>query len=303
MLLFIFSVDLTLTVVYTECNTVSVDKTIRSNVMRESQHEIIRTLGVKPEINPTQEVEERTTFLANYLSNTGLNGFVLGISGGQDSLLAGLLAQRAVEQQRANGQDVNFHAVLLPYGQQADRADALEALDVIRPDVTHDLDIKATVDSFAQTFNEAEPHNLKDFEKGNAKARTRMLAQYALAGDQGLLVVGTDHAAEAITGFFTKFGDGGADVLPLSGLSKRQGKALLRELGAPEHFMTKAPTADLLDARPGQEDETELGITYAVLDDYLEGHEVEPAVAELIENRYTATQHKRDLPVAFTDAK
>jgi len=269
--------------------------------MSERQQEIITTLGVKPEINPTVEIEERTQFLANYLSQTGLNGFVLGISGGQDSLLAGLLAQRAVEQRRAAGQDAKFHAVLLPYGTQADRADALEAVDVIRPDVLHDLDIKASVDAFADTFTTAEPHPLRDFEKGNAKARTRMLAQYAIAGDQGLLVIGTDHAAEAITGFFTKFGDGGADILPLSGLSKRQGKALLRELGAPEHFMTKAPTADLLDARPGQEDETELGITYAVLDDYLEGRTVEPAVAKLIEDRYLATMHKRELPVAFTD--
>lgn len=271
--------------------------------MREPQYEIIKALGVKPEINPAQQIEERTTFLARYLSQTSLNGFVLGISGGQDSLLAGLLAQRAAEQRRAEGFTANFHAVLLPYGEQADRADALEAIATINPDVVHDLDIKPTVDAFAKTFGDTEPHALRDFEKGNAKARTRMLAQYALAGDQGLLVIGTDHAAEAVTGFFTKFGDGGADVLPLSGLTKRQGKALLRELGAPERLITKAPTADLLDARPGQEDETELGITYALLDDYLEGREVDPAIAELIEHRYALTQHKRDLPVAFTDAK
>lgn len=269
--------------------------------MSERQREIITTLGVKPEINPTEEIEQRTAFLANYLSHSGLNGFVLGISGGQDSLLAGLLAKRAVEKRQAEGHDAKFHAVLLPYGAQADRDDALEATRFIRPNVTHDLDIQASVDAFAETFTASEPHALRDFEKGNVKARTRMLAQYAIAGDQGLLVVGTDHAAEAVTGFFTKFGDGGADILPLSGLTKRQGRDLLRELGAPEHFMTKAPTADLLDARPGQEDETELGITYKVLDDYLEGREIDPAVAELIEARYFATMHKRELPVAFTD--
>ena len=269
--------------------------------MRERQFEIIKTLGVKPEINPAEEIRDRSAFLANYLSQTSLNGFVLGISGGQDSLLAGLLAQRAAQQRRTQGQVANFHAVLLPYGEQADRTDALEALEFIHPDVTHDLDIKATVDAFAQTFGEAEPHALRDFEKGNAKARTRMLAQYALAGDQGLLVIGTDHAAEAVTGFFTKFGDGGADILPLSGLTKRQGKALLRELGAPEHFMTKAPTADLLDSRPGQTDESELGLTYDALDDYLEGKSVDPAIAEAIEKRYDITEHKRNNPVAFTD--
>ena len=301
--LFLFSVDLTLTVLYTECNTVSVVNTIRSTRMREPQYEIIKALGVKPEINPTQEIEERTSFLANYLSRTGLNGFVLGISGGQDSLLAGLLAQRAVEQRRAEGHVAHFHAVLLPYGEQADRADALEALGTIAPDVVHDIDIKPAVDAFTATFNDAETHTLRDFEKGNAKARMRMLAQYAIAGDQGLLVIGTDHAAEAVTGFFTKFGDGGADILPLSGLTKGQGKELLRELGAPEHFMIKAPTADLLDAKPGQEDESELGISYRTLDTYLEGQEIFDAEATLIENRYNTTQHKRDLPVAFTDAE
>ncbi len=269
--------------------------------MRELQQEIITTLGVTSEITPALEIEQRTTFLTQYLSKTGLRGFVLGISGGQDSLLAGMLAQKAVEQRRADGHEAAFHAVLLPCGTQTDRADALEACDIIRPDVIHDLDIKPSVDAFAATFAGAEAHPLKDFDKGNVKARMRMIAQYAIAGDQKLLVIGTDHAAEAVTGFFTKYGDGGADILPLSGLTKRQGKALLRELGAPEHFMTKAPTADLLDGRPGQADETELGIPYNTLDDYLEGEVIDPIIAEQIEQRYLATQHKRTTPIAYTE--
>ena len=141
---------------------------------------------------------------------------------------------------------------------------------------------------------------MRDFDKGNVKARMRMIAQYALAGQHGLLVIGTDHAAEAVTGFFTKYGDGGADVLPLSGLSKRQGRAILEELGAPEVFTTKAPTADLLDGRPGQTDESELGVSYALIDDYLEGHAVPDDVAAQLEARYDATEHKRALPVAYT---
>jgi len=127
----------------------------------------------------------------------------------------------------------------------------------------------------------------------------RMIAQYAIASRNGLLVIGTDHAAEAVTGFFTKYGDGGADILPLAGLTKRQGKTLLRELGAPERFITKAPTADLLDRTPRQPDETELGITYDQIDDYLEGKRVRAHIARIIETRYDATQHKRQLPVAF----
>ncbi|MBX4298572.1 NAD(+) synthase, partial [Mycobacterium tuberculosis] len=88
---------------------------------------------------------------------------------------------------------------------------------------------------------------LSDFNKGNVKARTRMITQYAIAGQEGLLVIGTDHAAEAVTGFFTKYGDGGAGRLPLAGLSKRQGRSLLKELGADERLYLKVPTADLLD--------------------------------------------------------
>ena len=142
---------------------------------------------------------------------------------------------------------------------------------------------------------------LRDYHKGNVKARMRMIAQYAIGGQEGLLVIGTDHAAEAVTGFYTKYGDGGADILPLSGLTKRQGKQLLMELGAEERIYLKVPTADLLDQKPGQADETELGISYNELDDYLEGKMVTPQIAEKIEKRYLATKHKREMPATMFD--
>lgn len=268
--------------------------------MKELQNSIIKELGVRPEIDAKEEIERRTQFLVDCIARTGLKGFVLGISGGQDSLLAGLLAQRAAEQLRKEDYDVAFHAALLPYGKQADRNDALRAVDFIQPDVIHDFNIENGVDGLARDFEISEGHEITDYDKGNVKARMRMIAQYALASENKLFVIGTDHAAEAVTGFFTKYGDGGADILPLSGLTKRQGKALLRELGAPERFITKAPTADLLDMKPGQTDESELGLTYEVLDDYLEGKEVDEAIAKRIETRYISTQHKRDVPVGFT---
>ena len=267
--------------------------------MRKNQSEIIRNLDTVPSINPTAEIERRSQFLADYLGQTGLNGFVLGISGGQDSLLAGLLAQRAVEIRRDKGYEATFHAALLPYGTQVDRADAELAITTINPDAVHDIDIKPGVDGMATAFEAAEGRPMRDFDKGNVKARMRMIAQYALAGEHGLLVVGTDHAAEAVTGFFTKYGDGGADVLPLTGLTKRQGRAMLQALDVPDIFITKQPTADLLDARPGQADESELGISYAVLDDYLEGKAVPEDTATTIEARYVATAHKRALPVGY----
>jgi NAD+ synthase len=113
--------------------------------------------------------------------------------------------------------------------------------------------------------------------------------------------VGTDHAAEAVTGFSTKYGDGGADILPLTGLTKRQGRALLQYLEAPEHIHLKVPTADLLDTDPGQSDEANLGLKYHDIDAYLEGHEIDPAIADLIEARFLQTRHKRAVPVSMFD--
>lgn len=267
--------------------------------MKTLQQEIIRTLGVKPEIDPYEEIEQRTQFLVRKLADSGLSGFVLGISGGQDSLLAGLIAQRAVQERRAAGFDATFHAMKLPYGVQADRADVELALETIQPDTVHTHNIKDAVDANAAEFAFEEGYALPDYHKGNIKARQRMTVQYAYAGNNNALVIGTDHAAEAVTGFFTKYGDGGADILPLSGLNKRQGRAILRALGVPEVFVTKAPTADLLDGRPGQADETELGFTYDQIDDYLEGKEIDAAAAAALERQYLATIHKRELPEAY----
>jgi len=128
-----------------------------------------------------------------------------------------------------------------------------------------------------------------------------MVVQYAIAGDAKALVVGTDHAAEAVTGFYTKYGDGGVDVVPISGLTKSQGAALLQHLGAPERLYTKAPTADLLDLNPGQTDEDNLGMTYKDIDAYLQGDDVGAEEAAAIEHQYRITEHKRRMPVAPSD--
>jgi NAD+ synthase len=269
--------------------------------MREEQATIIQALTVLPTIDPAAEVERRTTFLVDYLRSTGAKGLVLGISGGQDSSLAGRLCQLAVERVKADGGDATFIAVRLPYGVQADEDDAQLALTFIKPERVVTFDIKRGVDGVAAEFTDAVGTPITDFTKGNVKARARMVAQYAIAGDLGLLVVGTDHAAEAVTGFFTKFGDGGADILPLSGLSKRQGRALLEVLDAPERLYLKAPTADLLDNSPGQTDEANLGLSYTDIDDFLEGKDVDDSVVAAIVSRYEATAHKRNLPVGPAD--
>lgn len=269
--------------------------------MRELQQQIIEEMGVRPQIDPAEEIDRRVGFLCEYLRLTGAKGFVLGISGGIDSSLAGRLAQLAVERLAAEGTEAEFVAVRLPYRTQADEADAQRALEFIRPQTSLVFDVEPATTGIERVYRAATGADLTDFTKGNVKARQRMIAQYAIAGDRNLLVIGTDHAAESVTGFFTKYGDGGADILPLFGLDKRQNQALLRELGAPEAVWTKKPTADLLDATPGREDEDELGITYDVIDDYLEGREVTEEQAEAIEHRYLITRHKRTTPVSLVD--
>lgn len=269
--------------------------------MRELQAQIIDELGVKPSIDPATEIEQRMEFLCDYLRATRTRGFVLGISGGVDSTLAGRLAQLAVEKLRAGGQQARFVAMRLPHDVQRDEADAQSALEFIAPDRTIVYDVAPAVRGFEEAYESATGSELTDFTRGNTKARVRMTAQYAVGGDNGLLVIGTDHAAESVTGFFTKFGDGGADLLPLAGLNKRQNRELLEHLGAPEPLISKAPTADLLDENPGRTDEDELGLTYDDIDDYLEGRNVPEHVAQRLENTFLRSRHKRTVPVTPAD--
>ncbi|MFC8075123.1 ammonia-dependent NAD(+) synthetase [Streptomyces sp. NPDC057307] len=275
--------------------------------MANLREQILAELGVKTTIVPKVEIRRRVDFLKDYLRSTPAKGYVLGISGGQDSTLTGRLCQLAGEELRAEGHEAVFVAVRLPYGVQADEHDAQIALEFIRPDRSIVVNVKPSADAVgaesALGLREllGDEPRLRDFVRGNIKARERMVIQYSIAGQLGLLVVGTDHAAEAVTGFFTKYGDGGVDLTPLTGLTKRQGAALLAELGAPASVWEKVPTADLEDDRPALPDEEALGLTYAQLDDYLEGVDVTPDLAARVESVYLATRHKRTVPVTPLD--
>lgn len=273
----------------------------REEFTMSKQMEIIQALNVKLEINVNEEIRNRIDFLKAYCLKVGAKGFVLGISGGQDSTLAGRLSQLAAEELRAEGYEAKFYAIRLPYGIQKDEEDAKEALAFIKPDQTFVFNIADPITAFVKAYNNATGETLADYHKGNTKARMRMIVQYAIAGEHQCLVIGTDHAAESMTGFFTKFGDGGADILPLVGLTKGQGRKLLKELDAPEQLYLKTPTADLLDDKPQQADEIELGIEYSILDQYLLGKDVDPNVKKNIENRFEITKHKRELPVTPFD--
>ena len=242
-------------------------------------------------------------FLNAYLKkNAFLKSLVLGISGGQDSTLTGKLCQMAISELREETGDetLQFIAVRLPYGVQADEQDCQDAINFIKPDRVLTVNIKSAVLASEQALREAGIE-LSDFVRGNEKARERMKAQYSIAGMTGGVVVGTDHAAEAVTGFYTKYGDGGTDINPLFRLNKRQGKQLLAHLGCPEHLYKKAPTADLEDDRPSLPDEAALGVTYENIDDYLEGKTLDEGTARIIEGWYLKTEHKRRPPITVFD--
>lgn len=271
--------------------------------MRTLQKEIINALCVKPEIDSQEEIRHTITFLKEYmLAHPFLKAYVLGISGGQDSTLAGKLAQMAMTELRAETgrEDYQFIAVKIPYGIQGDAKDVEDALTFIAADKVLSVNIKAATDAIEDAMAE-NGQNVSDFNKGNIKARQRMIVQYTIAGDNAGAVLGTDHAAESVTGFFTKFGDGAADLIPLWRLNKRQGKAMLAALNCPEHLYTKVPTADLEDDRPALPDEVALGVSYEAIDDYLEGRAIAEADAEKIESWYTKTRHKRELPITLFD--
>jgi NAD+ synthase len=260
----------------------------------EDQKEIIEELGVKPKIYPLVEIERRKTFLREYLEDTEMEGYVLGLSGGQDSTLAGKLTQMACDEY-----DKTFIAVKLPYGEQKDADDVDLAIKFIKPTKVLTVDIKPIVDTIVQVYEQSTGKPLADYHKGNVKARIRMVMQYAIAGANKMLVIGTDHAAENLMGFFTKFGDGAADILPLSGLTKFQGREMLKALECPERLYLKTPTADLLDNNPGRPDEDELGITYDIIEKFLIGQTMTEDQYIKVLEQFEKTEHKRHLPVVY----
>ncbi|MGY2062217.1 NAD(+) synthase, partial [Nocardia gipuzkoensis] len=156
--------------------------------MGNLREQIIAELGVQPVIEPKVEIRRRVDFLKEYLKSTPATGFVLGISGGQDSSLTGRLCQLATEELREEGREATFVAIRLPYGVQADEEDAQIALRFIRPDRSIEVNVKPGADAVgaeaALGLREilGEQPQLRDFVRGNIKARERMVIQYAIAG-------------------------------------------------------------------------------------------------------------------------
>jgi len=254
-----------------------------------NQADIIAEMQVLPEIDVDFEIRRRVDFIKYQLELSGQKDLVLGISGGIDSCTCGRLAQLAVEELNRNGSDYRFIAVRLPYATQADEADAQNSIDFIQPGASLVINVQPGTDTIHRSVMQAlEAQGLgdidmvkQDFARGNVKARVRMVAQYEVVGLLGGLVLGTDHSAENVTGFYTKYGDGACDLVPLFGLNKRQVRQLARHLGAPEQIITKTPTADLETLAPGK----------------LEGKSIDSDAAERLIHIFLTTAHKRQ-PIA-----
>ncbi len=269
------------------------------------QSDIVAAMKVQPEIKVDFEIRRRVDFIKYELELSGAKALVLGISGGVDSCTCGRLAQLAVDELNQDGGDYRFVAVRLPYGTQADEDDAQASLDFIQPTHRVTVDVRPGSDAIHEStlaglagagLGEHDDAAL-DFARGNVKARVRMVSQYEIAGLLGGLVLGTDHSAENVTGFYTKYGDGAVDIIPLFGLNKRQIRQVAARLGAPKKIISKAPTADLETLAPGKPDEEALGLSYDQIDDFLEGRKVDAAIEKRIVEIYLATAHKRE-PIA-----
>lgn len=270
-----------------------------------NQADIITAMQVLPEIDVAYETRRRIDFIKYQLELSGQKTLVLGISGGIDSCTCGRLAQLAVNELNQDSSGYRFIAVRLPYAAQADEADAQLSIDFIQPSDSLTINVQAGSDAIHQSVMQSlQAQGLgdidaarQDFARGNVKARVRMVAQYEVVGLLGGLVLGTDHSAENVTGFYTKYGDGACDLVPLFGLNKRQVRQLAAHLGAPQQIVHKTPTADLESLEPAKPDEIALGLTYDQIDDFLEGREIDPEAAARLIHIFITTAHKRE-PIA-----
>lgn len=251
--------------------------------------------------NVALSIRQRVELLKKHLIKTNKNSYILGISGGVDSTVAGKIAQIACSELQESGYDAKFIALRLPAGIQFDENDAQEAINFISPDKTLTINIGPVAEELnklglGEAFKAGAiiSENNIDFNKGNIKARLRMTVSYQQAGLHNGLVLGTNNNCEIVTGFFTKFADNAMDLNVLDGLNKRQVKLMAKELGASEQLWNKIPTADLEELTPGKTDEEALGFNYDDIDDFLEGKEIDENIQIKIISQYVNTKHKRN---------
>ncbi|MFO7172696.1 MAG: NAD(+) synthase [Bacillota bacterium] len=231
--------------------------------------------------------EQLARWLREQVEQAGARGVVVGLSGGIDSAVVAGLGARALGPERVLGLILPCHSdpVDAEYARMVAEAFGIPCETV---------DLTPAYDALAARLTRAgEGTEVRKLALANLKPRLRMATLYFYAQLHGYLVAGTSNRSELYVGYFTKWGDSGADLLPIGGLVKEQVRAVARELGVPQPIIDRVPTAGLW---PGQTDEGQMGVTYRDLDQHILGGPVDPGVAERIEAMHRASAHKRRLP-------
>ncbi|MDK2919851.1 MAG: synthase [Candidatus Petromonas sp.] len=241
--------------------------------------------------NVEKKINLTVDWLREQVKLSGTEGILVGLSGGIDSSVVGFLIKKAFPQ--------NSIGVIMPCkSNEKDRADAEEVaktagLEYIVVNLTDEQDSllnKVLSELKKKNKNIESNERLTD---ANLRARMRMSTLYTVANSLNYLVAGTDNAAELYTGYFTKYGDGGVDILPIANLTKREVYEWAKYLGVPQTVLDRPPSAGLWE---GQTDEDEMGTSYNMIDDLLEGKEIPEKHRKLIERMHARTEHKRKMP-------
>lgn len=228
------------------------------------------------------EFENRVEFIKNTVRASGAKGIVFGNSGGKDSALVGILCKAACD---------NTVGIILPCTSKRNYNEDTD--DAIKVAQQYSIETR-TVD--LTSVKEAELSVLKGVTEVNTAAlaniapRLRMLTLYAIAASENRLVAGTGNKSERYVGYFTKWGDGAHDFNPISDLTVTEIYEFLNYLNAPRCIIEKAPSAALFD---GQTDESEMGVSYAVLDSFISGNDIPEREKSIIERMHSQSEHKR----------
>ncbi len=230
--------------------------------------------------------EKLTSWIRDEVTARGCLGVVIGMSGGVDSSVVAVLCKRAFPE--------NTMGVMMPcHSNPDDKAHAQTVADKF--DIPT---VEVVLDSIYEAFLKKLPEfkdnpELKHLARANLKPRLRMITLYYIANQLKYMVVGSGNRSEATIGYFTKYGDGGVDIMPLGNLVKSQVRELARFLGIPAPIIDKPPSAGLWE---GQTDESEMGISYEALDRFILTGEASDKVRKKIETMMNSSAHKRSLP-------
>ena len=235
-----------------------------------------------------QKVALTIEWIREQVSISKTNGVLVGLSGGIDSAVVACLIKRAFPEH-------SLGVVLPCKSNPKDAQDAFAlaeacGIDYLTIDLTEEHEsLLGKIERRLEGY-EVKHERLAD---ANLRARLRMTTLYGIGNSLGYLVAGTDNAAEVHTGYFTKYGDGGVDIIPIGNLLKREVFQWAEFLGVPQQIIDRKPSAGLWE---GQTDESEMGTTYDCIDDYLIGHEIPENDRKIIERMHTTTAHKRTMP-------